>query len=197
MRWYYYKRKRSCLLTALLLPFYLVFYTVYLVFCLFKALFVGICEFVGGASKVAVDVSKQSKSETQNPKNVIEKPVSVCETPKTVIAEPQAAPENKAMILQGAKILAEQIAAKQGQAGENESNIFDDPKMVEAIALIVSEGKASTPLLQRRLSIGYGRAAKIMDALEVCGFISPPDGNKPRNVFITKNDLLSALNEEK
>ncbi len=146
---------------------------------------------------VAVGVSKQSKSETQKPKNVIEKPVSVCETPKTVLTEPQAAPENKAMILQGAKILAEQIATKQEQAGEDESNIFDDSIMAEAIALIVSEEKVSTALLQRRLSIGYGRAAKIIDALEVCGFVSPPDGNKPRNVFITKNDLLSALNEEK
>jgi S-DNA-T family DNA segregation ATPase FtsK/SpoIIIE len=52
--------------------------------------------------------------------------------------------------------------------------------MAEALEIFYKEGKASTSLLQRKLSIGYGRAARVMDKLEEAGFISGQDGAKPR-----------------
>lgn len=56
----------------------------------------------------------------------------------------------------------------------------DDDYMAEALEVFHKEGKASTSLLQRKLSIGYGRAARVMDKLEEAGFISEQDGAKPR-----------------
>jgi S-DNA-T family DNA segregation ATPase FtsK/SpoIIIE len=51
-------------------------------------------------------------------------------------------------------------------------------------------GKASTSVLQRRLRIGYGRAASLLDAMERDGIIGPPDGTKPRAVLINREEYL-------
>jgi S-DNA-T family DNA segregation ATPase FtsK/SpoIIIE len=61
----------------------------------------------------------------------------------------------------------------------------EDELFEEAKELIVKAGKASTSMLQRRLSIGYGRAAKILDMLEEAGIIGPSNGAKPREVMIS------------
>ena len=60
-----------------------------------------------------------------------------------------------------------------------------DPKFHEAVQVAIESGKVSTSLLQRRLQLGYGRAAKIIDKMEEMGIVSAPDGQKPRNVLIT------------
>jgi len=63
-----------------------------------------------------------------------------------------------------------------------------DPKFFEAVELAVDEGKISTSLIQRKLSLGYGRAAKIIDEMEQRGIVSAPDGQKPRTVLISQQD---------
>jgi DNA segregation ATPase FtsK/SpoIIIE, S-DNA-T family len=60
----------------------------------------------------------------------------------------------------------------------------EDALVPEAIQVIKDTGKASATLLQRMLSIGYARAAKILDILEKKGFIGPANGAKPRTIFI-------------
>jgi len=62
----------------------------------------------------------------------------------------------------------------------------EDELMEQAKEVIIAAGRASTSLLQRRLSIGYGRAAKILDMLEEHGFIGPSNGSKPREVLVSK-----------
>jgi S-DNA-T family DNA segregation ATPase FtsK/SpoIIIE len=59
-----------------------------------------------------------------------------------------------------------------------------------AIELAVESGKISTSLIQRRLSLGYGRAAKLIDRMEALGYVSPPDGQRPRDVLITRQQYL-------
>lgn len=59
----------------------------------------------------------------------------------------------------------------------------DDPLLKEAEEEIVRAGKASASLLQRRLSVGYARAARILDILEAKGVVGPADGAKPREVY--------------
>jgi S-DNA-T family DNA segregation ATPase FtsK/SpoIIIE len=54
----------------------------------------------------------------------------------------------------------------------------------EAVEEVVTAGKASASLLQRKLSIGYARAARILDELEEKGIVGPAQGNKPRTVLI-------------
>lgn len=62
----------------------------------------------------------------------------------------------------------------------------EDELFAEAQDIIIKAGKASTSMLQRRLSIGYGRAAKILDMLEEAGVIGPSNGSKPREVMVSR-----------
>lgn len=71
-------------------------------------------------------------------------------------------------------------------AGEEDGDI--DPKFNEAVEVALEVGKISTSLLQRRLSLGYGRAAKIIDRMQQCGIVGPQEGQKPRNVLISYAD---------
>ena len=58
----------------------------------------------------------------------------------------------------------------------------------EAVAVVAQAGKASTSLLQRRLKLGYNRAARIIDCMERQGVIGPADGARPREVLIGSFD---------
>ena len=60
----------------------------------------------------------------------------------------------------------------------------------EAIKVVVENGMASTSLLQRKLKLGYARAARIVDQMEQRGVIGPYEGAKPRQVLITKTEFL-------
>jgi len=62
----------------------------------------------------------------------------------------------------------------------------------EAVRIVVESGKASTSLLQRRLRLGYGRAARLIDMMEKDGIVSPPDGVRPREV-LKKPDWLHEM----
>jgi len=55
----------------------------------------------------------------------------------------------------------------------------------EAVELIQKYGKVSTSLIQRRLSLGYARTAKILDQMEKCGIVGPAKGDKPREIYIS------------
>jgi S-DNA-T family DNA segregation ATPase FtsK/SpoIIIE len=77
-----------------------------------------------------------------------------------------------------------------GEAGEGE----DDPMYGDAVKLVVEFGKASTSLLQRRLRIGYGRAAHLIDLMEQDGIVGAADGPKPREV-LKRPDWISETEE--
>jgi S-DNA-T family DNA segregation ATPase FtsK/SpoIIIE len=66
---------------------------------------------------------------------------------------------------------------------EEEDSAELDAVYDEAVQLVVESGKASTSLLQRRLRLGYGRAARLIDMMERDGIVSAPDGSKPREVL--------------
>jgi S-DNA-T family DNA segregation ATPase FtsK/SpoIIIE len=70
------------------------------------------------------------------------------------------------------------------EAGNPVDNLAEDNLYKDAVRIVVSEGRASTSLLQRRLSIGYGRAAKLVDTMHRNGLVGPADGSKPREVLV-------------
>jgi S-DNA-T family DNA segregation ATPase FtsK/SpoIIIE len=70
----------------------------------------------------------------------------------------------------------------------------DDPMYADAVKLVVEFGKASTSLLQRRLRIGYGRAAHLIDLMEQDGIVGAADGPKPREV-LKRPDWISEIEE--
>ena len=72
--------------------------------------------------------------------------------------------------------------------GSSQSSDSDGDAMLDAaIETVIESGAASTSLLQRKLKLGYSRAARIMDAMEEMGIITPQDGSKPRKVLWTMN----------
>ena len=79
----------------------------------------------------------------------------------------------------------ESVQAEEAQAPLKEE-ICEDPKFSAAVALVVETQTVSTSLLQRRLGIGYGRAAEIIERMEALGYVGAPEGNKPRRVLITE-----------
>jgi S-DNA-T family DNA segregation ATPase FtsK/SpoIIIE len=62
-----------------------------------------------------------------------------------------------------------------------------DPLFDAAVELVRDSGKASSSLMQRRLSLGYARAARILDQLEKAGIVGPGKGSKPRDILIEHN----------
>ncbi len=69
----------------------------------------------------------------------------------------------------------------------------EDEMLHPAIEFAFESGKVSTSLFQRKLSIGYGRAAKIIDRMEELGICSAPSGNKPRELLMTKEEYLEMM----
>lgn len=62
----------------------------------------------------------------------------------------------------------------------------NDPLLDEAIEHAIEAGKVSTSYLQRRMKVGYSRAARIVDLMEKLGVVGPPDGAKPREVLVSE-----------
>jgi S-DNA-T family DNA segregation ATPase FtsK/SpoIIIE len=81
-----------------------------------------------------------------------------------------------------------------GADSEGDEEAANDPAYEDAVKLVVEFGKASTSLLQRRLRIGYGRAAHLIDLMERDGIVGAADGPKPREV-LKRPDWLSEIEE--
>ncbi len=79
---------------------------------------------------------------------------------------------------------------KPAQADDASQDNGQGDMIERAIECIVREGTASTTFLQRRLKLGYARAARIMDELEQMGIVGPADGAKPREIKMTKEQWL-------
>jgi len=97
----------------------------------------------------------------------------------------------------------ESIVSKNGVPGT--VNMFggpsddQDPIFEEAKQLVIESGKASASLMQRRLKVGYARAARLLDELEEAGIVGPADGAKPREVFtehMSNNEPAELPDEE-
>ncbi|MBI1808954.1 MAG: DNA translocase FtsK [Gemmatimonadetes bacterium] len=83
-----------------------------------------------------------------------------------------------------------QEAAEAGAGQDTSEDDSDRDKLFrEAAEVCVQNQGGSTSLLQRRLKIGYGRAARIIDQLHLAGVLGPPDGSKPRDVLVGLEDL--------
>ncbi len=91
------------------------------------------------------------------------------------------------------------IFSSSSEGGSNDEDV-DDDLYEEAKQIVMEAGKASTSYIQRKLRVGYARAARLMDILEDKGVIGPADGAKPRDVLIgresaTNNDQEEAVDD--
>jgi DNA segregation ATPase FtsK/SpoIIIE, S-DNA-T family len=106
----------------------------------------------------------------------------------------QGSAEYQQQFLEAPKEEREAGGAEYGEDGSSEGNSEDDPLFRDAVKLVVEFGKASTSLLQRRLRIGYGRAAHLIDLMEQDGIVGAADGPKPREV-LKRPDWISEIEE--
>src|SRR3989344_5105223 len=79
-----------------------------------------------------------------------------------------------------------QLNGRGGIVAEIDSN--DEPIFRDAVRVVVDARKASTSLLQRRLRIGYGKAARLIENMEEQGIVGPADGSRPREVLVSSLD---------
>ena len=77
-----------------------------------------------------------------------------------------------------------------GEVLEDRDDLFR-----QAAEIVITNSSGSTSLLQRRLKVGYGRAARIIDQLHHAGVVGPAEGSKPREVTMSLADLEDALDE--
>ena len=78
-----------------------------------------------------------------------------------------------------------QLNGKGGVVMDYDGGANEDAMFKEAVQVVINSGKASASLLQRRLRIGYARAARLIENMEDQGLIGPPDGARPRDVLIS------------
>ena len=99
-------------------------------------------------------------------------------------------PQYDESAINGIEEAAARCGQKKGRGASGDASdgpvATDDPMLKQALELAVETGKISTSLIQRRLSLGYGRAAKLIDTMEARGYVSAPDGQRPRDVLITR-----------
>ncbi|MCZ6485115.1 MAG: DNA translocase FtsK, partial [Acidobacteria bacterium] len=97
----------------------------------------------------------------------------------TEFLKKQAQPEYEEKVLVGVE--------KQKENSFLDISELEDDFYQQAARTVIETGKASTSLLQRRLRIGYGRAARLLDMMEHEGLVGPPDGSKPRKVLVPQD----------
>ncbi|MEI8338899.1 MAG: DNA translocase FtsK, partial [bacterium] len=81
-----------------------------------------------------------------------------------------------------------QLNGKGGIVADYGANDADDSMFKDAVGVVIENKKASTSLLQRRLRIGYGRAARIIEQMEEQGIIGQAEGSRPRQVLVNSVD---------
>ncbi|MCL4397782.1 DNA translocase FtsK [Patescibacteria group bacterium] len=86
------------------------------------------------------------------------------------------------------EVTSMQTITKSGPGGKQTTASGGDPLVDQAIRIVCQYDRASASLLQRKLSIGYARAARILDTLEELGIVGPGEGSKPRDVLVRNAD---------
>jgi S-DNA-T family DNA segregation ATPase FtsK/SpoIIIE len=106
----------------------------------------------------------------------------------------QGSAEYQQQFLEAPRDERDAAAGGSSAEGSGDGSGENDPLYMDAVKLVVEFGKASTSLLQRRLRIGYGRAAHLIDLMEQDGIVGAADGPKPREV-LKRPDWISEIEE--
>jgi S-DNA-T family DNA segregation ATPase FtsK/SpoIIIE len=95
------------------------------------------------------------------------------------------------------EVLAQAVKIKGLSSILGDGNDDDDELFDQAVEVCLQSGKGSTSLIQRRLRVGYGRAARLLDMLEERGIVGPSEGaSKPRKLLITSSDQIGGGSSE-
>ncbi|HUP61339.1 MAG TPA: DNA translocase FtsK [Thermoanaerobaculia bacterium] len=95
----------------------------------------------------------------------------------------------------GPKFLEEITKSGEEKSGVDGIEYLDDPKYDDAVRVVLSTGQASASYLQRRLKLGYSRAARLIEIMEANGIVGPSQGSKPRDILVRADDYPTARGE--
>jgi len=108
------------------------------------------------------------------------------------IKDEQKSEESPSLVSQSLKTYLEERDSKIKTFFSGKDSLYEEAKQV-----VIEGGRASASFLQRRLRIGYARAARLLDMLEEKGIVGPGQGAKPREVYGEReNDVSQDINEE-
>ncbi len=105
-------------------------------------------------------------------------------------ARQQEDPEYRSEVIEAAE-------AADSEGGSADSGDASDPKLDEAVEVVLEAGEASVSMLQRRLRVGYTRAGRLMDTMENMGVVGPYQGSKPREVLLTRSQYRAERDDTK
>jgi S-DNA-T family DNA segregation ATPase FtsK/SpoIIIE len=90
------------------------------------------------------------------------------------------------------KFLEEITKLADEKSGSDGLDYLDDPKYDDAVRVVLTTGQASASYLQRRLKLGYSRAARLIEIMEANGVVGPSQGSKPREILVRSDDYPPA-----
>ncbi|HEX2832401.1 MAG TPA: DNA translocase FtsK [Thermoanaerobaculia bacterium] len=90
------------------------------------------------------------------------------------------------------KFLEEITKIEPEKSGADGVEYLEDPKYDDAVRVVLTTGQASASYLQRRLKLGYSRAARLIEIMEANGIVGPSQGSKPREILVRADDYPSA-----
>jgi S-DNA-T family DNA segregation ATPase FtsK/SpoIIIE len=93
------------------------------------------------------------------------------------------------------KYLEEITKVEEEKSGVDGIEYLEDPKYDDAVRVVLSTGQASASYLQRRLKLGYSRAARLIEIMEANGIVGPSQGSKPRDILVRSDDYPPASGE--
>ena len=93
------------------------------------------------------------------------------------------------------KFLEEITKVAEEKSGADGIEYLEDPKYDEAVRVVLTTGQASASYLQRRLKLGYSRAARLIEIMEANGVVGPSQGSKPREILVRSDDYPPASGE--
>jgi len=93
------------------------------------------------------------------------------------------------------KYLEEITKIEEEKSGADGIEYLEDPKYDDAVRVVLTTGQASASYLQRRLKLGYSRAARLIEIMEANGVVGPSQGSKPREILIRADDYPPAAGE--
>ncbi len=90
----------------------------------------------------------------------------------------------------------EVVASVESESSSADGGDDMDPKLSEAVEVVMEAGEASVSMLQRRLRVGYTRAGRLVDTMENLGIVGPYQGSKPREVLMSRSQYLARWGDE-
>ena len=145
---------------------------------------------ISGAEAIRVQSAFVSDEEVENVTSFLRQNAGACVYDETVSAQIDSETEKYRNSGKRASDRSDD------EDGESDGSYFEDSAFMKACEVALNNSKISTSLLQRTCGLGYGKAAKFIDQMEIIGLVSAPNGQKPRDVLMSRDQFMEMVSRE-